>query len=104
MSQRTSQDHLFPPDVEKSASSQREPMSFTWESITFKVKGRDTPILDGIDGGINSGELMAFMGASGAGKSSLLDCLAKRVACEGSVRVLSFPSFIAVTDSMTRFF
>jgi len=39
-------------------------------------KGGEKEILKGITGSVNSGEVLAIMGPSGAGKTSLIDLLA----------------------------
>lgn len=53
-------------------------LSFTVESKTQKVNGKKERkvILDNLDGMFRSGRLTAIMGPSGAGKTSLLDCIA----------------------------
>lgn len=51
-------------------------------------------ILNGVDGRIKSGEITAVLGPSGAGKTSLLNCLfgKYRTAIEGSIKVTGAPS------------
>lgn len=54
---------------------------FSWRNVCYDitVKGKTRQILDHVDGWIKPGTLTALMGVSGAGKTSLLDVLAKRV-------------------------
>lgn len=51
-------------------------------------------ILNGVDGRIKSGEITAVLGPSGAGKTSLLNCLfgKYRTSIQGSIRVTGAPS------------
>lgn len=51
-------------------------------------------ILNGVDGRIKSGEITAVLGPSGAGKTSLLNCLfgKYRTAIQGSIKVTGAPS------------
>ncbi|KAI8680381.1 ZEB2-regulated ABC transporter 1 [Fusarium keratoplasticum] len=53
---------------------------FHWNSVCYDVKVKKQPrrILDHVDGWVKPGTLTALMGVSGAGKTSLLDCLADR--------------------------
>ncbi|KAF4634402.1 hypothetical protein G7Y89_g3708 [Cudoniella acicularis] len=59
-------------DVEKSLSG----LNNVCHNI--KIKGKPRRILDHVDGWVKPGTLTALMGVSGAGKTSLLDCLADR--------------------------
>ncbi|KAA1476213.1 hypothetical protein DENSPDRAFT_843114 [Dentipellis sp. KUC8613] len=52
------------------------PASLHFSDITYKLGGRT--ILDGIQGSVRPGQVMAIMGASGAGKSTFLDILARK--------------------------
>ena len=68
----------------------RVPITLTWEDISFSVKvaTRRCPpwsqqkkkkvILQDINGIVKPGQMLAIMGSTGAGKSSLLDVLADR--------------------------
>lgn len=52
------------------------PTSLYFSGVSYKLS--DRLILDNISGSIKSGQVMAIMGASGAGKSTFLDILARR--------------------------
>ncbi|CAO3671301.1 unnamed protein product [Umbelopsis vinacea] len=52
------------------------PATLIFENITYEVNKKK--ILNGVTGIVHPGQVMAIMGASGAGKTSLLDILAKR--------------------------
>ena len=52
------------------------PTSLQFENITYGLKGKE--ILSGISGIAHPGQIMAVMGASGAGKSTFLDLLARK--------------------------
>ena len=62
-------------------SIQKQTAIFHWLGVNFdiKIKGEGRRILDDVDGWIKPGTLTALMGATGAGKTSLLDVLASRV-------------------------
>jgi ABC-type multidrug transport system ATPase subunit len=58
-----------------------QPVSLSFEGITYEVtvgKGAIKPLLRGITGVARPGTLTALMGASGAGKTTLMDVLAFR--------------------------
>ena len=52
------------------------PASLHFSSLSYTLNGRT--ILDSISGSIKPGQVMAIMGASGAGKSTFLDILARK--------------------------
>ena len=52
------------------------PASLHFSKISYKLGNRK--ILDGISGYVKPGQVMAIMGASGAGKSTFLDILARK--------------------------
>ncbi|SMQ45717.1 unnamed protein product [Zymoseptoria tritici ST99CH_3D7] len=53
-----------------------KPAALSFENVSYKLKGKQ--ILSGITGAVHPGELLAIMGASGAGKTSFLDILARK--------------------------
>ena len=59
------------------------PIYLSWENLRFQVpdpqnKGEIKTILHGLNGHVKPGELVAIIGPSGSGKSSLLNCIAGR--------------------------
>ena len=52
-------------DIEKNASPFviPPPITLSWSDLTYQVKGKT--ILDGVDGQLASGQLLAVMGPSG---------------------------------------
>ncbi|KIW60537.1 hypothetical protein PV05_00747 [Exophiala xenobiotica] len=64
-----------------SAVIQKQTSIFQWRNVCYdiKIKGQPRRILDHVDGWVKPGTMTALMGVSGAGKTSLLDCLATRV-------------------------
>lgn len=52
------------------------PASLHFSNLTYKLG--DRTILDSITGSVKPGQVMAIMGASGAGKSTFLDILARK--------------------------
>ncbi|GBM47142.1 hypothetical protein AVEN_139224-1 [Araneus ventricosus] len=54
--------------------SRRPPVGLQWHNITLTTSN-GKPILKGVSGSANTGELTAIMGPSGAGKSTLLNVL-----------------------------
>ncbi|CAG8956711.1 hypothetical protein HYFRA_00012255 [Hymenoscyphus fraxineus] len=53
-----------------------KPASLYWENVSYHMNGKN--ILNSIQGVAHPGEIMAIMGASGAGKTSFLDILARK--------------------------
>ncbi|KAK8204125.1 putative Brefeldin A resistance protein [Phyllosticta capitalensis] len=53
---------------------------FTWKNLTYTVKtpAGDKVLLDNVQGYVKPGTLLALMGSSGAGKTTLMDVLAQR--------------------------
>ncbi|KAG8532824.1 uncharacterized protein KY384_002702 [Bacidia gigantensis] len=62
-------------------SIQKQTAIFHWQAVNYdiKIKGEGRRILNDVDGWVKPGTLTALMGATGAGKTSLLDTLASRV-------------------------
>jgi len=59
---------------------QQQMSVYQWRDVCYdiKIKKNTRRILDHVDGWVKPGTLTALMGVSGAGKTSLLDCLADR--------------------------
>ncbi|OAA59699.1 ABC-2 type transporter [Niveomyces insectorum RCEF 264] len=66
----------------RSGLLQQHTSVFQWHDVCYDIKIKKTTrrILDHVDGWVKPGTLTALMGVSGAGKTSLLDCLADRTA------------------------
>ena len=65
-----------------------KPAALQFEDVSYQLNGKH--ILDGVRGTVNPGQIMAIMGASGAGKTTFLDILArknKRGNVSGSIHV-----------------
>ncbi|OMJ90764.1 hypothetical protein SteCoe_6843 [Stentor coeruleus] len=60
-----------------------------WKDVKYSVnqKGKETIILKGVSGYANSGEILAVMGTSGSGKTSLLSILSNRLFSQPNVKV-----------------
>ncbi|KAJ0383508.1 hypothetical protein COL922a_010352 [Colletotrichum nupharicola] len=96
-------------DEEKGGSSPNSqdvsPMSlsrtvFTFKHISYFVRhgGQDLQLLRGVSGFVKPGQLVALMGSSGAGKTTLMDVLAQRKdsgCIEGSIMVNGKPQGIS---------
>jgi ABC-type multidrug transport system ATPase subunit len=65
-------------DDENSAKlmADQKPAALHFRNLSYNLKGKQ--ILTGIQGAVHPGELMAIMGASGAGKTTFLDILARK--------------------------
>lgn len=53
-----------------------KPAALSFENVSYNLKGKQ--ILSDIRGSVHPGELLAIMGASGAGKTSFLDIMARK--------------------------
>ncbi|KAF7555659.1 hypothetical protein G7Z17_g1989 [Cylindrodendrum hubeiense] len=69
-------------DSKASGILQKQSSVFQWHDVCYdiNIKKETRRILDHVDGWVKPGTLTALMGVSGAGKTSLLDCLADRTA------------------------
>ena len=85
---RISLDQNGDPQVHESSSLIVPPQSprknrllLTWKGINYSVtaKGKSTKILKGLSGFAKPGELLAIMGTSGCGKTSLLNVLSNQI-------------------------
>ncbi|KAH8880464.1 hypothetical protein GQ53DRAFT_669719 [Thozetella sp. PMI_491] len=65
---------------ESNGMIQQQNSVYQWRDVCYdiKIKKKTRRILDHVDGWVKPGTLTALMGVSGAGKTSLLDCLAGR--------------------------
>jgi ABC-type multidrug transport system ATPase subunit len=68
---QASKDHIF------QQNRWSKPVSLEFKDLTFSVNGKQ--ILNGVSGAATPGHVVAIMGPSGAGKTSLLDLLAGRI-------------------------
>jgi len=70
--------HLSEDDEEEEAKllADHKPASLAFEHVSYNLKGKQ--ILYDISGTVHPGQLMAIMGASGAGKTTFLDILARK--------------------------
>ncbi|EXF83814.1 multidrug resistance protein CDR1 [Colletotrichum fioriniae PJ7] len=73
---------------------------FTFKDISYFVRheGKDLQLLRGVSGYVKPGQLVALMGSSGAGKTTLMDVLAQRKdsgTIEGSIMVNGKPQGIS---------
>eukprot|EP00164_Ancoracysta_twista_P001239 GFYU01001625.1.p1 GENE.GFYU01001625.1~~GFYU01001625.1.p1 ORF type:complete len:684 (+),score=198.94 GFYU01001625.1:158-2209(+) len=68
-------------DCEVGSPSSNSKINFTWHKVNYIVPFGDgqKQILNGCSGHVKGGQLMAILGASGSGKTSLLNALSGRV-------------------------
>jgi ATP-binding cassette subfamily G (WHITE) protein 2 (SNQ2) len=68
-------------------------VTLTWKNVTAKVGTK--AILDNVSGFCKPGQMLAIMGPSGAGKTTMLSLLASKInkslAVEGSVLANNMP-------------
>lgn len=88
---------MGPPAEDMATSSHQS--TFTWKNLSYFVKhrGEDKQLLRDICGYVKPGCLLALMGTSGAGKTTLMDVLAQRKDAgriEGSILVDGMPQNI----------
>lgn len=65
-----------------------------WKNVSYFVRssGRDKTILDSVNGQVAAGELMAILGPSGAGKTTLVELIAGKAKSGVFSGSISFPS------------
>ncbi|KAK0281695.1 FAD-dependent urate hydroxylase [Friedmanniomyces endolithicus] len=70
--------HLGDDEQEENAKllADHKPAALYFDNVSYNLKGKQ--ILTGIRGAVHPGELLAIMGASGAGKTSFLDIMARK--------------------------
>jgi ABC-type multidrug transport system ATPase subunit len=66
----------LPEDEAARLMAEHIPASLYFSDISYSIRNR--PILEGITGSVKPGQILAIMGASGAGKSTFLDILARK--------------------------
>ena len=57
------------------------------ENITYRYRGAQMPVLDGLSLFVRSGEIVAIVGEAGAGKTTLLRYVGKRSDRQGGVHI-----------------
>ncbi|KAJ6262287.1 hypothetical protein Dda_3094 [Drechslerella dactyloides] len=79
--------------------TEHKPASLHFEDISYTVNGKQ--ILTGVHGAVSPGQVMAIMGASGAGKTTFLDILARKNK-RGTVGGKILVNGLAVSDDEYR--
>lgn len=84
------EDDLLPAELVeeyyRASARTKEKLVLEWNDIEYSVaiKNQDKKILNGCSGRAESGHMLAIMGPTGCGKTSLMNVLAARVAGKGS--------------------
>ena len=89
----------LPDDEAAKLMTDHVPASLHFSSLSYTLGNR--PILDNISGMVKPGQVMAIMGASGAGKSTFLDILARK-SKRGTVSGTTLVNGREVADEMFK--
>ena len=70
----------FNPQIEPASPVSRDdaPYCLVWKSLSLKLKKGGNVVIDNVSGAVPAGTVLALMGPSGAGKTSLLNALGNR--------------------------
>jgi ABC-type multidrug transport system ATPase subunit/ABC-type multidrug transport system permease subunit len=71
-------------------NSDEHPFCLTWSELTLRLKKNEKVILDKMSGSARAGRVLALMGPSGAGKTSLLNALGNRASYGHVVGTITF--------------
>lgn len=73
----------------KTKTTSTSKLCLAWKNINFKIKSRksETEILKNISGQAHSSEILAILGSSGCGKSSLLSIISERLTQNSNFQV-----------------
>lgn len=66
----------LPEDEAAKLMAEHVPAALSFKNLSYRIG--DKAVLDGINGTVKPGEIMAIVGSSGAGKTTFLDLLARR--------------------------
>jgi ABC-type multidrug transport system ATPase subunit/ABC-type multidrug transport system permease subunit len=70
----------FNPQIEPASPTSRDdaPYCLVWKNLSLTLKNGGTNVIDNVSGAVPAGTVLALMGPSGAGKTSLLNALGNR--------------------------